>query len=130
MLTPRLECIVKQIRCKTVGDIGTDHAYVPIRLIQSGRAETAIACDVIEGPLKNARKNIAEYSLSDKIETRLSYGLDALAPNEADTIVIAGMGGDIIMKILERGEQTARGARLVLQPMKAQYELRKFLTAK
>lgn len=127
MLTPRLECIVKHVRSKIAADIGTDHAYVPIRLVQSGRAERAIACDVIPGPLKNAEKNIGEYGLSEKIETRLAFGLDAIAPGEADTIIIAGMGGDIIKKILEKGENTAKSARLILQPMKAQCELRKFL---
>lgn len=127
MLTPRLECIVKQIYCKTAADIGTDHAYVPIRLIQSGRAERAIACDVIPGPLKNADKNIREYNLSDKIETRRGFGLEAIKESEADVIIIAGMGGDIIKKILEKSEKTAKSAELILQPMKAQYELRKFL---
>ncbi len=127
MLTPRLECIVGRVRAKAAADIGCDHAYVPIRLIEDGRAERVIAADMNAGPLGIARENIGRRGLTDRIETRLGEGLSVLSPGEADVIIIAGMGGEMIETILRRDEETAKRARLVLQPMNSQYELRKFL---
>lgn len=127
MLTPRLNCIIKYVDCRTAADVGTDHAYVSVELIRSGRAKRVIASDVREGPLSSAASNIEKYGLSDKIETRLGSGLSVLSPGEADTIIIAGMGGELIEEIIRADEETARSSRLILQPMNSQYELRKFL---
>ena len=127
MITPRLECIINHARGNVIADIGCDHAYVPIRLIKDGRAERVIASDLNAGPLNIAKQNIEKYELSEKIETRLGGGLSILFPGEADAIIIAGMGGDIIEKILKTDEETAKKSRLILQPMNSQYELRKFL---
>ncbi len=87
----------------TVADIGTDHAYIPIYLIQTGAVSRAIAMDVNQGPLARAREHIAQYGLEASIETRLSDGLAALRPGEADSIVIAGMGGALMVRILDEG---------------------------
>lgn len=127
MLTPRLECIVKYVDCGTAADIGTDHAYVPIELIKSGRAKKVIAADIRQGPLSIAAANIAKHGMEDKIETRLGGGISVLAPGEAEIIIIAGMGGELIADILRVDIGTARGSELVLQPMNSQYELRKWL---
>ena len=127
MITPRLECIINHAQGRVVADIGCDHAYVPVRLIQDGRAEKIIASDLNKGPLNIARQNIEKYALSDKIETRLGGGLSILSPGEADVIIIAGMGGEIIETILREDEETAKKSKLILQPMNSQYELRKFL---
>lgn len=128
MLTDRLEKIAECIECATLADIGTDHGYIPIYAVKNGRCERAIACDVNKGPLKSADENIATYGLSDKIETRLSDGLDALRTSEADTIVIAGMGGFLIRDILERGaDRIDENTILILQPMVAVPELREYL---
>lgn len=127
MLTPRLECIVKYVDCGTAADIGTDHAYVPIELIKSGRAKKVIAADIRQGPLSIAAANIAKQGMEDKIETRLGSGISVLAPGEAEVIIIAGMGGELIADILRADIGTARGSELVLQPMNSQYELRKWL---
>ncbi len=127
MLTPRLECIVSHVRGRVVGDIGCDHAYVPIQLVESGRAERVIASDLNRGPLEAARRNIEKHGFSDRIETRLGGGLSVLAPNEADVIIIAGMGGELIEEMLRADEETAKKSHLILQPMNSQYELRKFL---
>lgn len=129
MITPRLNCIINHVSAKTVADIGCDHAYIPIRLIQDNRAEYVIAADLNEGPLKIAQMNIEKYNLSDKIETRLGSGLSILLENEADTIIIAGMGGEIIEKIIRDDILIAKASRLLLQPMNSQYELRKYLVS-
>ena len=127
MITPRLECIVNHTRGRVIADIGCDHAYVPVRLIRDARAEKVIASDLNAGPLNIAKQNIEKYGLSDKIETRLGGGLSVLKSGEADVIIIAGMGGEIIERILRDGEKIGKKAKLILQPMNSQYELRKFL---
>ena len=127
MLTPRLKCIISYVKARVAADIGTDHAYVPIELVRSGRAERVIATDVHRGPLDIAAGHIERYGLSDRIETRLGAGLSVLRPGEADTIVVAGMGGELIAEILNSSSEVARASELVLQPMNSQYELRRFL---
>lgn len=128
ILTERLQKIAECIDCKTLADIGTDHGYIPIYCTREGRCEKALACDVNKGPLKSADDNISEYGLTDKIKTRLSNGLEALAPMEADAVVIAGMGGFLIRDILIRGaDKIGNDTILILQPMVAIAELREFL---
>ncbi len=85
----------------SVADIGTDHGYVPIWLIQSGRATKVIAMDVNEGPLERARGHIRSKRLENVIFTRKSDGLQALHVGEADTMIAAGMGGGLVIRILE-----------------------------
>ena len=126
-LTPRLSCIASHVHAKTIADIGTDHAYIPIRLVQDGVCSHAIASDIRQGPLDIAGANIKKYGLADKIETRLGAGLSTIVPNEVQDIIIAGMGGEMIISILAQDEKTAKNSRLILQPMNAQYELRHFL---
>ncbi len=127
MLTPRLDCIIKYVQCATAADIGTDHAYAAVELIRSGRAERVIASDVRRGPLESAKRSIIKYGLEDRIETRLGSGISVLNPGEADIIIIAGMGGELIRDIIESNIKTARASKLILQPMNSQYELRKYL---
>ena len=98
-------------------DVGTDHAHIPIRLLLSGTIRHAIAMDVIEGPLEKARENIERYGVSGQVTLRLSDGLDAYRAGEADGLVIAGMGGRIMRKILLREpDKTLDFQEIVLQP--------------
>lgn len=128
MITPRLQSILDMSdKAAVTADIGTDHAYIPIELVRSGMSEKAIASDIKEGPLEIARRNISEAGLEDKIETRPGAGLSVVAPGEADQIIIAGMGGEMIESIIKDDIKTARASRLLLQPMNSQYELRRFL---
>lgn len=100
-----------------LADVGTDHGYIPIYLCGQGRIPSAIAMDVHKGPLERARKHIHMYGMEDKIETRLSDGVAALAPGEADCVVIAGMGGGLVQKILVEGQEVLLTVKeLVLQP--------------
>lgn len=91
-----------------LADIGTDHALLPIALIRDGVVPFAIAMDVNEGPLARAREGISRYGLGERIMTRLSDGFEALRPGEADSAVIAGMGGDLMIRILTQGMDTVR----------------------
>ncbi len=110
-----------------VVDIGTDHAFLPIALIKSGKAKSVIACDIREKPLENARKNLQRLKVSS-VELRISDGLQNVARNDADTVVIAGMGGEVISGILSRCDFIKdKSYSLILQPMTAADYLRKFL---
>lgn len=109
-------------------DVGTDHAYVPIYLVQSGTIDHAIAMDIGKGPLQRAREHIREWGLEDSIETRLSDGLKELAPNEADSVVIAGMGGELMIRILTAGEDICRSTgELILQPQSDIRKVRRYI---
>ncbi|MBP3327105.1 MAG: SAM-dependent methyltransferase [Coprococcus sp.] len=101
----------------TVADIGCDHAFVPIYLIKNKISSHVIASDVRSGPCDIARRNIDAYGLSDVIDLRLGDGLDTIEEGEADTIIIAGMGGMLINSILDKGYKVAASAKqLILQP--------------
>ena len=111
-----------------VADIGTDHAYLPVWLVRSGKVPSAVAADLREGPLKNAAANIEKNGVSDKIKTVLSDGLDKIQPDDADDIVIAGMGGELIVRIIDRTPWLRNaGKHLILQPMTKADTLRRYL---
>ncbi|QNM05531.1 tRNA (adenine(22)-N(1))-methyltransferase [Qiania dongpingensis] len=111
-----------------LADIGTDHGYLPIWLVEQGVIPSAIAMDINEGPLLRARAHIEEHGLDARISLRKSDGLEGLEPGEADTAVIAGMGGMLIIRILERGKRIAAGLRrLVLSPQSEIKEVRRYL---
>ena len=107
-----------QVKCGGVAaDIGCDHGFTSIYLIEQGLAKHVIAMDINEGPLERAKEHIREYGMEADIETRLSDGTAKLAPGEADTLLISGMGGALICKILsDSPEVTARAKELVLSP--------------
>ncbi len=100
-----------------LADIGTDHGYIPIFLVQKGIIPFAIASDINRGPLLRAGEHIAQSGLGKNIQTRLGDGLSPIAPGEADTILIAGMGGPLMTDILEAGKAVWTSAsELVLSP--------------
>lgn len=109
-------------------DVGTDHGYVPIQLVLEGKSPYAIAMDINKGPLLAAKEHVDREGLSEKIDLRLSDGLEKLKPGETDTIVIAGMGGALMQQILTKGEEAAKSAKeLILQPQSEWKEFREFL---
>lgn len=126
-LTPRLLNIVSHVKGSTAADIGTDHAYVPLELINRGICSRVIASDVRQGPVDIARDNIKKNKASEYIEVRMGSGLSVLTPGETEDIIIAGMGGELICDIIKSNYETAVKSRLILQPMNAQYELRHYL---
>lgn len=118
-LSKRLQAIADYVDAgERVADIGTDHAFLPMALAQAGKIDFALAADVGVGPLNIAKQNIAENGLSDKITTRLADGLEGIKPEDSiSTVVIAGMGGELIAKILARGSDHLDGTEtLVLSP--------------
>lgn len=129
-MTPRLLAVANMVDDSLcVADIGTDHAYVPVYLVLNNVAKSALAMDINEGPIARAEENIKRFSLSNKIKTRLSDGLTKLSNNEADTVIIAGMGGILINNIIEASkERLSSVKKYILQPMTAIEETRKYLS--
>ena len=127
-LSTRLQVIFDLVpKGARVADIGTDHAYLPIFLFLSGKCDKIIACDINENPLNKAKENIIKFGI-ENIETRLGDGLSAVKDGEADTVIIAGMGGDVISQILKNCNWLRKEKyTLLLQPMTSAEVLRSFL---
>ena len=112
----------------SVADIGTDHGYIPVYLMEHGIAEKVLALDVNEGPLKRAGDYIRRCGWEGYIETRLSDGLQKVRPGEADTMIAAGMGGGLITKILSEGSEVLAALdHLILQPQSEIWKVRRYL---
>lgn len=128
-LSKRMKAVASMVTPGNIlADVGTDHGYVPIALVQRKKIPKAIAMDINKGPLQRACEHITENKLEDYIETRLSDGVEKLQAGEADTILIAGMGGELVIHILTEGEEVCRNAKeLVLQPQSELQKVRKFL---
>ncbi len=127
-LNSRLLKIAKMVnKGARVADIGTDHAYLPVYLIKEGIATCAFACDVADGPLENARKNINKTA-TEGIVLRKGDGFSAVEPHEADTFILAGMGGDLIVKLIDSTPWIKNSKyQLLLQPMTSVEDLRRYL---
>ena len=97
-LTALMEMVTPGLR---LADIGTDHALLPVRLLMEGKIPFAYCCDVRPGPLERAELHLKQYGVQNHAETRLSDGLSALAPGEPESVLIAGMGGELIVRILK-----------------------------
>ncbi len=111
-----------------VADIGTDHAYLPVYLLQENRIPHAFACDLREGPLQNAKQTVERYGFADKVEAVLSDGLKALTPGCVNDFVIAGMGGNLIADILAASPWVLDTKNhFVLQPQSHAEDLREYL---
>lgn len=111
-----------------VADIGTDHAYLPIELCRQGICARAVACDINRGPIDSARANIAAAHMEDRIDTCLTDGLHGVEHYCPNDILIFGMGGELIVRILEEAPWVRNGAiGLVLQPMSRAEVLRRYL---
>lgn len=112
-----------------LADVGTDHAYLPVWLAKQGIITRAVASDIRPGPLERAKQNIERYDVGNMVTARLSDGLDAVSPAEADDIVIAGMGGLMMAEIIRRAEWLKNKEKhLILQPMTHVEDLRRSLS--
>lgn len=129
-LDARLSAVAEQVRSGvTLYDVGTDHAYLPVYLVKQGIIPRAVASDVAEGPLASAKETVAMAGLSDRIETVLSDGLRNVTLLPPCDMTIAGMGGDLMIRILSDKPEVKRGdIRLILQPMTKQEHLRRYLS--
>nr|WP_245522806.1 class I SAM-dependent methyltransferase [Thermoanaerobacter italicus] len=128
-LTERLRKIAEYIpHGSKVADIGTDHGFIPVYLIKSKIATYVVASDLNKGSLNKAVKEVQKRNLQSLIDTRLGNGLHVLLPGEVDVVVIAGMGGILITKILEEGKDIAKTIKkFLLQPMRDSAYLREYL---
>lgn len=128
-ISKRLEMIASFVpEGSRVADIGTDHGYIPIYLVEEKKAENAIAMDVRPGPLERAQAHIREAGLEDSVKVRLSDGLLKLEKDEADCVVIAGMGGELMIHILEEGKNLWENIPYwVLSPHSEPQKVRRFL---
>lgn len=132
-LSKRLQTVADYVdqKARVLADIGSDHAYLPIYLLNQGRIDRAIAGEVIPGPFSHAEQEVNKSNYSSKIEVRLADGLEAITIDDlVDVITICGMGGDLIAKILDRGFNSRRLSgreQLVLQANMAEDRVRKWL---
>ena len=128
-LSKRMDRLASMItEGSSLADVGTDHGYIPIALVQTGRIPRAIAMDINKGPLERASLHIRGQHLDDKITTRLSDGMTALKEGEADTVLIAGMGGALTVHILESGAHCLPLIKeLILQPQSEIWLVREWL---
>lgn len=128
-LSNRLEMVVSFVMPgNSAADVGTDHGHVPVELLRRGTVTRAFAMDVRKGPLSKAEENIAAAGMKDKIVTRLSDGVNKLNPGEADSVIIAGMGGELVIHILEEGHHMWNTVKQwVLSPHSEIHKVREWL---
>jgi tRNA (adenine22-N1)-methyltransferase len=128
-LSERLTALCRMVPKKSlVADVGCDHAFVPIYLVKTGICSHVLAMDVRKGPLLGAQLHIEEFGLESYIETRLSDGLKEYEKGEADTLICAGMGGRLMLKILfDAGDKLNDFKVMLLQPQSELYEFRRTL---
>ena len=130
MISKRLELVASFVpQGAVLLDVGSDHAYLPIELVERGQIKSAIAGEVVEGPYKSAVKNVESHNLKERIQVRLANGLAAFEEaDQVSVITIAGMGGRLIATILEEGlDKLANVERLILQPNNREDDLRIWL---
>lgn len=130
MISKRLELVASFVpQGAILLDVGSDHAYLPIELVERGQIKCAIAGEVVEGPYQSAVKNVEAHGLKEKIQVRLANGLAAFEEaDQVSVITIAGMGGRLIARILEEGlDKLGNVQRLILQPNNREDDLRIWL---
>lgn len=127
-LSPRLQAVAD---CVPPGarviDVGTDHGMIPVWLAQNGAASRISASDVRPGPLESAASLLRRTGLSERVELRLTDGLQGWGPEDGDTVILAGMGGETMVSILEAAPWVKEGVLLILEPQTKQADLRRFL---
>lgn len=128
-LSRRLQAVAAMVTAGyTLADIGTDHAYIPIYLVEHQIVPRAMAMDINEGPLDRARAHVEEHGLTGQIALRLSDGMKELRPGEAQSAVIAGMGGTLMIRILQDSKEMVESLReCILQPQSEIAKVRAFL---
>ena len=113
---------------EVAADIGTDHAFVPIFLVRNGIVKRAIASDVKKGPIERAEEHIADEGLEDRIDVRLGDGLRTLGVGEADRVILAGMGGRLMIRLLSDSKEVTQAVpELILSPHSEIPDVRRFL---
>ncbi len=127
-LSPRLAAVAGLVPLgASVIDVGTDHAMVPVWLVQSGRARRALASDIRPGPLKSAAALVKRTGTGDRVRLLQTDGLTGIGPEDGDTVILAGMGGETMISILAAASWTGAGTLLILEPQSKRGDLRRWL---
>lgn len=128
-LSKRMEKILEMVpKCNSVADIGTDHGYIAIELLERGICKKVIATDVNTGPLEKARMNATFRGYEYKVDFRLGSGLKVLKKHEVDGVIIAGMGGDLMVDILKISSDIVKSLKFILlQPIQNPEAIRRFV---
>ena len=127
-LSPRLHAAANFVpRSETVADVGTDHGYLPLWLLEHQRAQRVFASDIHALPLERARQNAAASGFSDRVRLELCDGLQYPGAEAADAVTICGMGGETMISILAAAPWTRQGRALILQPQSKRRELEQWL---
>jgi len=127
-ISTRLSAIADMVRHTEVVDVGTDHAYLPIHLAKTCKAQRVIATDIAIGPLERATENVLQHGVGDVVETRLCNGLEGILTSDDATCIIAGMGGMLIIDILKQNLSVALSFKqLIFSPQRDVPHLRHFL---
>lgn len=128
-LSTRLAAIAQFVPKQShVIDVGTDHAYIPIYLVEQGIALSCLATDINKGPLEKAKKNLVAHQLEQKIKLMQTNGVESVTADQGEVLMISGMGGYLIIDILQRGHELVRKMKkLILQPQQDIVEVRKYL---
>ena len=127
-LTPRLKAIADAVSFRKVSDVGTDHGKIPVYLALNNKADIIIASDINKGPVNSCLRNVKLFDVGDKVLCRLGGGLSVLSEREVESIIIAGMGGELISNILNDNKNIAYSAEeIIMQPMNGIDKLRKYL---
>ena len=128
-LSPRLAAVARHVPegARPI-DVGTDHAMVPVWLIQSGRCPSVLAADIRPGPLDSARALLMKTGTADRIRLMQTDGLAGIGPGDGDTVILAGMGGETMVDILSAAPWTREeGTLLILEPQSKKADLRRWL---
>lgn len=126
-ISKRLTAVAELVKPDSaIADIGTDHGYIPVYLCKKNIIKSAVAADINEGPLASCRAFVEQQGLQDKIKSCLSNGFDNLCCDDFDTVIIAGMGGELISDILSRCDGLTQ-KHIILNPMTHPELARKFL---
>lgn len=127
-LSPRLLAVAKLVPSGArVIDVGTDHGRVPVWLAQNGIAAHIVASDIRLGPLGSAEELVKRSGVKDRVSLRLADGLSGLGPEDGEVVIMAGMGGETMISVLDAAPWALAGALLILEPQSKQAELRRFL---
>ena len=127
-LSPRLAAVAELVKSGAqVIDVGTDHAMIPVWLVQAGKCSRVLATDIRSGPLQNAASLIDETGTGEHIRLLQTDGLAGIGPEDGDTVILAGMGGETMVSILFAAPWTKEGISLILEPQSKKADLRRFL---
>ncbi len=124
----RFEKLVEKIEYRRLGDVAADHCYISLLALESKKVDFVIASDLNEAPLDTGKANIKEYGYDGKIETRLGSGIETIKSGEVDTIIIAGIGGTLMLNLLKKEESKLSSFKqLILQPQNEELEVKKYV---